>query len=380
MDIHIYSAEINTFTTQIFDIYYAYRQYLNRANNYVSEVNITISDQIKTRPGAINVKCVYMPDNIPDIDDYDLVFFDNDCHSLEVATGYMKANINNPKCYFITGSYTDVDYEFHNKLIWAPMFILIGRDYMARPFYPHYFERHFGIANGAERKPMVFINGQNRTHRQYFIDALDKFAPGVRQRENGFNNATNRLLDSIFESAEDSAFRTMVNDTIVNQDNYEETKQSYYGRSITVGIDNKFGRIPPGNSMIDEYFDYHCVLYPDSNWINNTAYITEKTTKCFAARSIPWPVGGKHINRLLNMIGFRTAWNLLPAQYQTFDDIDDHATRYQECARAVDWASGHPEIWTTEQAQKLKDHNHDLLFSNTLDINVAQQLDTIFTK
>lgn len=347
---------------QIWDFYHAYRQYLNRDHDYHNDVIIDIGQDVSPEKDAINVGWYYMPDVLEDPERYDLIIVDGQQHHLEVSTGCMfRAIKSRPNCYYVSGSYVDASHPFHHKILWTPM-VFNNTDYLVRPFYPQYHERKH--IRESSRNGIIYINGQNRPHRQYFMDQLSLHAPAVEIRNN-LHGSIYKLLDSFFETPHDTKFRKMVNRTIPWVEQGE--KSDYYDKSILAGPGGKFGPIPPGYFMMDEYYQYHSVMFPETPWLNDEIFITEKIIKCFVAGSIPWPIGGANTHALYNQIGYGTAWNLLPDVLKSFDQEPDHAKRYQMQAQAAAWAAEHPEIWTSETAKKLAQDNHDRFFSSTHD-------------
>jgi hypothetical protein len=148
----------------------------------------------------------------------------------------------------------------------------------------------------------------------YFFNLLKTQVPTVKLK-NTFD-AINKLQPSLIESKEDTVFRLTMN-TI-----YKDTLETFRktpSSSITVGTDNKFGSVLPGYFILDEYFEYHCIVYPETTWQNDELTLTEKGMKCFYSECLPMPVGGSNINQLYNSLGYYTAWNLLPAKLQSYD-------------------------------------------------------------
>lgn len=357
---------------QIWDFFYAYRQYLNRHNNYNSDVEINISDSVDTPADAINVGWYYMPESIEDSDQFDIIIVDANQHHFEVSTECMyNAVKTNPKCFYVTGSYVDKNHEFYDKIIITPMaFNALG--YFVRPFYPQYHEKD--IPRQSTQKNILYINGQNRSNRQYFMELLQQQVDNIDIKNSlTLPSSVNKLLDSFFETDKDSQFREFVNSRVRCSDG----NSNYYDKSIKVGIQQKFGRVPPGYFMMDEYYQYQCIVFPETPWLNDEIFVTEKIIKCCVAECIPFPVGGANTHKLYNQLGFFTAWNLLPYDLRSFDNEQDHIIRYQQQVNAVAWLAKQKQLWQTSAAQDITKHNKNFLFNASHDNNAALKLNYI---
>ena len=183
----------------------------------------------------------------------------------------------------------------------------------------------------------------------------------------------------MFESPQDSLFRDQVNDL------YEEVivrnqETDYYIKMIQCGIDQKFGSWPLGYDILPEYFEYGCVIFPESTWTNDEVAITEKILKCCFAGSLPWPVGGSNINKMYKDLGFYTAWNLLPEEHQKFDQEKDHMLRYQGLAAATAWLSANKEVLVDDRAKGMLQSNLINMLTCSLDVQAVQKFDKLITQ
>lgn len=379
LKIHVYVPKYqgrNDFDSlKLFDFYYAYRQYLNASNNYQADVKITFSDVDSHRPGCINIGWFYMPDQdiVPSADKFDLVFFDNGHHHLELCTETIFKNLcQHDNCYLVSGAYLDPSHKFFKKIIYFPI-VMYTRDYMIRPFYPQFYDLHNRVYD--PKKQIVLINGTNRGNRQYLMDLLNNIKNDnltIRSTLGG----SDHLQSSFFESDLDTQFREFVQS---RRRSNKITHVPYYEESPVVGIDQRYGLVPPGYFFIDEYYEYHSVIFPETSWLNNELMITEKMFKCCISGAIPWPVAGARINEFYNKLGYQTACNLLPEMLQ-YDQEQDHVKRYKQTAEAVAWSLSHPEIWNSDLAQDIRENNRKQFFSNTLDAECVTQLETILNE
>lgn len=374
------NTPVDSFSLQIFDRYFAYQQSKNRHNNYQAHCEIKIGRNMPLESDAVNIGFYYMPSAPVAAKNFDLVIVDGQMHHLEVCTGHMyQAFVENDNCYFLTGAVVDADYPRSNRILSFPNGNIFVHDFFTRPYYPQYYDR-FDQKNNSERKyDMIFINGRNRPHRQYMIDLIRaRSGTAVPIRQNNYTGEP-ILQDSFFETKEDTDFRHFVNANVATEPwatNNREIEHYY----IPVGLNQKFGMISPAHFVIDEYYNYRCVIFSESTWLNNEVCITEKIHKCLASRTIPWPVAGANVDVLYNKLGFQTAWNLLPEQLQSYNYEQDHVKRYQMCADAIEWMTQHPETLTSARACELLEHNYNLFFSNTIEIMGPRKLDHILRR
>lgn len=356
---------------QIWDFFVAYNQFLQRSNNYQNRVDIKIGPEVCPEDDAINIAWYFYPTEPVKPHGFDLVILDSMHSYLESANEHIyEALASQPNCYFISGAYVSGHCDIGQKILWTPQHFNLS-SYFSRPFYPQYYEKDSPCLprNGH----LLYINGQNRPHRQYFIDCLQKHAPSCQIR----NTVAACFFDvqqCFFESDHDRDFRIEVNTIMANLHKEIDASQEYYNNSVAIGIDEKFGRIPPGYFMLDEYYQYDCIMFPESGWINDEILLTEKIAKCFVSKSIPWPVAGANTHALYNEVGYKTAWNLLPDHVKCFDSEPNHTTRYHQQAQAVQWALDHPEIWTSDLATQIREQNHTRFFSNCHDQHGAKKL------
>jgi hypothetical protein len=384
MKIRVFSKHDYYTMTTLFDIYYAYKQYQCRNHNYQPDLDIKFLPMSyfhqSSETDVVNIGWYHMPDSTDEIscDKFDLILFDNDHHHLEVCTQAIYNSINhNNNCYLVFGCYLPDNHAYKNKIIWHPQ-QFVDRDYYTRPMYPQYFEKQHN-RNPNKNKKIIYINGHNRAHRQYFLDILNKHNLNNLKIKNSITSSVSETKECFFESKEDSEFRDHVMAVYPNAKR-NEPDSVYYKNKISMGIDAKYGEKPPGYVFIDEYFEYSCVIFPESTWINNEILITEKIVKCFVAKTLPWPIGGANIHHLYNQLGFKTVYNLLPPEHQQFDRETDHVKRIDLCVRAIEWMTENMHVLETDLAKSIVNHNYELYHTSMLDLFGAQKLDDIINK
>lgn len=361
---------------QIFDLYYAYRQSKDSLH-YQSDIEFSIVDH--PQPDSLNIFYSYLPiTEIDDVEKYDYVFIDNGGESLEVlneVTVNLLEKYQN--VYLLCGAYLDNSNKFYNSVIPYNHNLSLFKDVTVRYFYPSYFEQQKNKIL-LRQNNLCFINGENRAWRHHFKNLLENTNIDITMLNN-ITKTPSKILDCLVESAADTTFREYVNKSILTVDNQHQSENQYYKNSVSTGVKNKFGKIPPGYFTLEEYYTHHCIIYPESSWINNELFVTEKTWKCFFSGSIPWIVSGARSNQLINDMGFFTAWNLLPDRYQEYDNELDHVQRHNKMITAIQWVSNHPEIWHSDSANKIRDLNFRNFFSiSEFDLKTCYTLDKIF--
>lgn len=367
-------SDYPTISVQIFDRYYAYRQSVNQKHNYKSDVDIVFSNIIKS--DCTNVLLSHMPDAEINYDAFDFVFFDNGGEPIEVMTSTIKQQLDNDiknKCYFITGSIVDDDFLYADKIISYNASVQQFIRYHTEGFYPQYYDKK--QFEHLAREGMCFINGQNRSWRNHLMELIKTNLPNI----DIYSNISKNVVETItpeFADMHDKVFSKFLKKHVSIID--EISRQDYNYKSIQVGIDEKFGLHPLGFFLLEHYFKYDCIIFPETTCLNNQIFMTEKIFKCFLAECIPFPVGGANINYLYNKVGFKTAWNLLPEDLQSFDQELNHIKRYGLIVEALKWFTKNQNIFQSDQAQKIKVDNKVNILYHNLDYNVVEKLDKIF--
>lgn len=339
----------------------AWEAYIQQQNNYTQVNEYTIIDcfnAFNKQDYNLTVLLVYISDanKIAQIvHKYDIVLICNGCEPLAVCEQDIKNLIEtNTHIYLIANSYLERGHTCWEKVVWFPPSVQMCRDYWTRNFYPQYYDLCEYTTN-KKTNTLFYINGANRTSRQLFIDYLKDLNLNITIK-NSITEQICEIGEAQWESPEDTDFRLHVNKHYTHL-LIENFINNYYNNSITVGINDQFGSIPPGYFHLPLYFEHACIIFPESNWQNNELCITEKALKCFYAETLPMPVAGANVNRLYNKVGFYTAWNLLPTELQSFDDILDHDLRYQKLSHAIKWLTEHPGVFDSKEYKDMTQQN-----------------------
>lgn len=362
---------------QLFDGLYAYRQSLS--DNFQSDWQIKLSD-CYDNDASLNILYDYMPESCDCINQYDIVLFSNGGEPLAVSTSCISKNLSQPNVYLIANSYLAREHKWYNKVIWNPHNFSLTLAFWHKKFYPQYYQNQkYKKLYPGKKQDFCFINGVNRTTRNYFLEMLVESKLDITIYNN-LNNGIVATGESDYESAEDTFFRVELEKLYEQKIGYyndEKIQNEYYNNSVKIGIDNKFGLIPPGYFQMPFYYDYHCVIYPESTWQNNELCVTEKTCKCFEAQSLPFIIGGANVNAILNELGFQTIVNILPKELSKFDSELDHKKRIQIQIDALTWLKENNQIFSSNEFNDMVNHNLLLYLNNKQDIIAIQQLNNI---
>jgi hypothetical protein len=371
---------------QLFDYYYAWLQSQHADQDYKVE-STTVKYSQGPLPDHFNILFAHMPNNpLANLEQYDLIILDNADEDLGTGTTTMCDVFEKyPNSYLLANAVLDQNHPLYNRVIPTMCDVYKLRQYMLSPLYPQYYDFDLLEKIDKKRKSVIFINGSNRACRWHFNKILKECIPEIDIKSNiTRDGVVLNLKESFFESNEDTEFRNWLNEYYsvvddevggrVTNEFAEKVNDTYYSLSVMCGFENRYGLVPPGYFLIKEYFDYHCVIYPETGWTNGQLAITEKAIKCFYSRSFPMPVSGSYINQLYNKLGFRTAWNLLPTELQAFDSNDNHKERYEQLVEAIKWLHNNPTIFESKQAKEMLEHN---LF-RALTLHSSKKVEKIF--
>jgi hypothetical protein len=376
-----FHIKTDSYAWQIIDVLHAYYQSLG--TEFKTNTEFRMSSNFD--PSAdTNVFCDYMPDTIDyeELKKYQLILLTGSCEPLVVGTAAMVECLHKlDNCYVVANSLLTQDHNLYHKVIWFPANIFECRQLWTSQLYPHSFENINNLQK-TKKQSMIFINGQKRAHRHHFIQLLKNRNIVMPIRSSLGTNVVETNDVVMHESSDDTKFREWVNNhysDIIPRNQFADS--DYYDNLTDIGINGKFGTPPRGYRILQEYFAYNCVVFPESTWQNDELAITEKALKCFFAGSLPWPVGGSKLKSLYNQIGFFTAWNLLPSELQKFDSIPDHHERYQQEVLAIEWLSNNPDVFDLDSTKQMIASNRDLLYNNNIiTLEFTKQFDQIIKK
>jgi len=306
---------------------------------------------------------------------FDHILLSNADEPTTVATDCLIENLNRDNARLIANAWLDTNHELYHKILPFNNDFLISRQYWTSAFFPQYHAHH--TTKNSKTKHLMFINGQNRSWRHHAMEEIKKQIPTMHCHSI-LSSVIHETNDTPWESPEDQAFREFVNNQYPVSRN---AHSDYYEKSIlvkippiTLGMPHGDCLIPPGFFITNFYYQYRCIIFPESNWTNGEASPTEKIAKCFFTKTLPWPVGGAQINQIYNSLGFFTAWNLLPATLQDFDQEINHIERYRKMALAIRWLADHPTVLDSEDCNKMLEKNYVQFLCNDMDLRSVANL------
>lgn len=374
MKINVQSSRKDLVGLMIFDFLQAWHH--NQQWDQGPGISWIMTDPGDFREDHVNILYVdihsdpFPEEQLANADRYDLIFVDNHADPL-VTSSHVAVEIleKYDHAYMVIDSYLHSDHKYSQRYIPVFQDHYAVKEYWLDTRYPTAYstQRFQSIARD---KDLIYINGANRTWRQFSVDVLQQGLPNLEVMSN-YNRLT-PTDDSFFESQEDSAFRRWVNNQYQAQGYQDQTR--YYQEGIPLGSEGKFGKILPGYLLMPEYYQYQCIIFPESTWQNHELALTEKAWKCFFTGSIAMPLGGQYINQLYNELGLYTLWNLLPQEFQVYDAMPDHVQRYRAIADALKWVQQHNDILTSKQAQDLIQHNYRQCFSTVTHAKSSEML------
>jgi len=362
---------------QILDAWHAYRQ--SKLDNYVHNYEYIFDQVENVHDYDLSIYCAYMPKKISSdvLEKYDLVLICNGGEPIEVASPLIKELLSHDHVYLISNAWLGDQHPLKQKVIWFPHNVQTCRDYWTRHFYPQYFENQ-KFDKLPRSNSMIAIIGSNRPNRQFFFDELTNALPELKIHPTISVDKT-KLKDCQWESQEDTDFKQWLNNkyaAVTNVDN----KKNYYSLSVKVGIQDKFGLVFSGYFVLPLYFENACVVFPDTSWVNHELCLTEKAIKCFYSGSLPMPVAGAGVNKYYNQLGFYTAWNLLPPEYQDFDQEENHRLRYKKLIGAVKWLYDNPQVFESDLFKQLTQENKINFLTCSCDSLAVKSFDNILSK
>jgi hypothetical protein len=365
---------------QIIDAWHAYVQHTNNYENDTEYILNGSTDASMKVECDLRILCDYMGNQITDVmlKQYDIVLICNGGEPIAAASPRLKHLLTHDNVYLIANSYL-MAHELQSKIVWFPHNVMTCRDYWTRHFYPQYYDI-VKFEKLQRNNNIAVIGGASRANRAHFFSMLHSVIPELVD-QSSFNGGMQAVFDSQWETNEDKAYKIYVNNLYPQRKiDPQESQNQYYNKSITVGVGDKFGSIPPGYFHLPLYYENSCVVFPESSWQNNELCITEKSLKCFYAKSLPFPISGANVNQLYNQVGFYTAWNLLPDELKVFDSIADHEVRQQGSINAIRWLHNNSEVFNSLKFIEYTQQNKERFLACSCDSIAVQNFDNVMRK
>ena len=334
---------------EIFDYLVAYSQWHNDYNHII---DISLGDP---EPHAFNIAFVSMPQtDLLDLDHFDMVILDNADEAFGRGTEHLyQALFQHHNTYLACNSVLHPYHSQYNKLHKRIITTMIHWNYHRRTYIdPVYAPSYEYNMSSPAAGSIIYINGRNRSWREYITQLLQQHASRV-PHHNQINNAVvSETKFAWHEDQHDTAMRIWCNDYLVNNKHNSEPPEQRWP-ALPAGVASRFGTVQFYDRFFDAFRHNAVIVYPESTWQNNVLSLTEKSMRCFLHQRWAMPFGGANIHALFRSQGFETAWSLLPQRLQQFDQCLDHKQRWQQQALAIDWLAEHPEVFDSDRARNI---------------------------
>lgn len=330
---------------EIFDYLVGYWQYVS---DYQHIPNIIFG---KPQSDTYNILFLYLPNAAPDnLDQYDLVLLDNGDEPFGYGTDTIYQLLDQlPHAIFLCNSIVPDTHPLKAKILTTNIMWEKHRRFYTESVYPQRYEFTDSDQN---LSPMIYINGRNRSVREFWTQTLLSCAKQVPHHNDLHRGSVTETYQCWHETSEDTKFRKWVNSTYAN-DVINSTPPEERWPPLPAGVAGRHGTILFEDRFIDAFRKHRTIIYPERTWLNYQVSLTEKSLKCFLHRKFPMPVSGAGTHEFYTKLGFKTAWHLLPPAHQKFDSIEDHADRYLQQAQAIKWLWDHPEVLFSDRAEKM---------------------------
>lgn len=358
MTIRIHSDRQDYLGLEVFDYLMGYWQ-------YVTDYQITPSIKFDL-PAAdsYNILFLSLPERLPhNLDQYDLVLLDNTDEPFGRGTDAMLEIMNQaPHARLLCNAILPRDHAWHNRIVSTCIMWELHRRYYTMSAYPQRYE----FINSNPPQGIVYINGKNRSVREHLSTVIQHYAPSVVHHNDVHQGTIFDTEVNFAESSQDTEFRIWADQTYSNNQ-YNNNPPELRWPPLPAGINGRFGATLWEDRFLDVFRNNQIIVYPETTWTNQQLSLNEKSLKCFLHQRLPMMVGGAATHRMYNDIGFCTAWNLLPPEYQEFDSVLDHRERYIKQAQAIDWLSKNLDIYHSDRAQTMLINNQarSIVYSST---------------
>lgn len=330
---------------EVLDYLVGYWQY---QSDYTQTPNIAFGPP---QSDCYNILFLSMPETIPwDLDQFNLVLVDNTDEPFGRGTQAMYDIVEQvPHARLLCNAILPQNHAWQDRVISTCIMWEQHRRFYIESVYPARYEV---FTKNTNTKKIVYINGRNRTTREYWTRLIQGVAPQIPHHNVLHNGTCSETSFCFRESAADTEFRIWVNQMYANDLHNNDPADQW--PELPSGVEGRYGSTDFGDHFIDAFRQHRVIVYHESQWQNDQLSLNEKSLKCFMHRKWAFPVAGASTHRMYGQLGFVTAWQLLPPEHQEFDDIEDHRQRYQQQAQAVKWLyDNFPDVILTDRANQL---------------------------
>ena len=306
--------------------------------------------QIATGQDLQNNKKYYLIDHITEDypPGYDYYFVDNNLEHLN-SIGNAQKFIDNNSADLMLGSFLHAKHSLYNRTVTFPNdYVHCGILY-TNSFY---FTSSLFVDKPRD-KNITFINGENRSYRNYFMKTVEQSCDLV------FSKDTNVIKTECNSnsSTQDEYFAEYCNNLYRDQLSPVHTKSHVSYKTVSLG-QNK-GEVRLSYIPLDEYMTSRCIVYPETTFYNYELLPTEKTWKCVKAKTHWIMFSGAGSYELMRNLGYRSIVELCPSSINNFDDELDHVERIQKIAKCCEWIQNNPDVLTCTEADNILKKNYE---------------------
>ena len=353
MKVRIQAPDQYFFGQDIFDYFVAEYQW---RTNYNATPNIVYGEPEKD---AVNIAFVSMPNHISsDLDQADIIILDNIDEAFGRGTQALYDIFDAyPNSYLSCNSYLHPDHVYFDKLKGRIINTMIAWTYHRR----YYTEPVFASALEFRSRPqdpasMVWINGKNRSWREYLSQLLATRVPELEQHNIIHNQTVTPTAYCWYEDLHDTKFRQWCNQEYAN-DLINPVPPDTRWPALPSGVNGRHGQLEWQDWFVDAIRKNSVIVFPETTWQNNILAMNEKCLKCFIHLRWAFPFGGARMHQMLEDLGFHTARSLLPRELQAFDQDPDHQRRWQSQCDAVVWLQQNSQVFHTTMAKQMLQQN-----------------------
>lgn len=369
MFIQILETSGTDYSTHVFDILYSYCQYHNIDFDFEVIHNKDNFSHNSIKVLLLDIKPEISKDYI--IHNYDFVFLCNSAEHMAVSSDEMYDYLHEyNNVYGIVGSFIHKEFSFADKLIPFMRDSINCKNWFANAntYISHYYHNY----NNLPTKNILFINGQNRTQRQDWINHIAIHSNKIINNTPLISKQTKK---SKFASEHDNQYIDYCNEKYpVDLDTDQIKKTNNFSDEILFGKNGKHGVTRRGYFPINEYYDSGCVVYPESNFFANEFYPTEKTHKCIFLKKHWIAITGKNAYAIMRDNGIRSIVELCPDSINDFDSEDDWFIKVKKISKCVEYIKNNKHIFDSKEAQKMLDDNFYNFVCSSSEYNAAKKL------
>jgi len=374
------ASHIDDYSMHIWDYYCNFKRMANNLTGMdftiehgtdISTLNKAALNVLHISNWQITSKDKKMLDN--NIDVFDLIICNNNMeHSMAMNADVLRYLKNKP-VYLVMGSFLSTNHSLYNKVI------SFSEDWVnCMMWYNSYLSliRYNAHNNTTKDKGKItYIGGQLRSWRKFVLDHLPNNIDILQTSKTVVT--TNDILVTDVKTQN---FINYCNDlyevsgtNVTHEENVHMTRLSFGRKSSHTGGASQ------GYFIMPEYHSSECIIYPESTLVNNEVFPTEKLWKCVISNAHWIMFAGCNSYSLMKKQGLISILSLTPYGID-FDSIPDHAERYKQQMKGIEYIANHRKIFNTQDATDILKNNYNAFYANTPIELLSNQLDNVIEK